>query len=85
MTWPTQIGEPVPRAEDAHGVHEKIAGYSLKLGHPTGGEKADAFARVLGITAADLDYLSEALLGGARTIQITAHQRHRREREAKAP
>lgn len=72
MTWPPQIGELLPRAEDAYGVHEKIAGYSLKLGHPRGGEKADAFARVLGITAADLDYLAETLLGGVRTIPSTA-------------
>ncbi len=72
MPWPPQIGEPLPRVEDAYGVHEKIAGYSLKLGHPSGGVKADAFARVLGITAADLDYLAEALLEGARTIPIAA-------------
>ena len=71
MTWPPQIGELLARAEEAYAVHEKIAGYSLKLGHPRGGEKADAFARVLGITAADLDYLAEALLEGARTIPIT--------------
>jgi len=72
VTWPPQIGEPLPRAEHAYGVHDKIAGYSLKLDHPSGGEKADGFARVLGITAADLDYLAEVLLEGARAIPITA-------------
>jgi hypothetical protein len=42
---PPQIGELLPRAEDAYGVREKLLNYSLKSGHPRG--KAEAFARVL--------------------------------------
>ena len=71
MSWPPKIGEPLPRAEEAYGIHEKLAGYSLKLGHPGRGKKAEGFARVLAITADDLEYLAEELLEGARTIPMT--------------
>lgn len=66
MSWPPKIGELLPRAEDAYGVHDKLARYSLRAEHNEGGPKAAAFARVLGITAADLDYLAEALLAGVQ-------------------
>ncbi len=71
MTWPPKIGEPLPRVQHSYGIHEKLVGYSLKLGHPSGGEKANGFARVLAITTDDLEYLAEALLTGARTIPIS--------------
>ncbi len=44
---------------------EKLLNYSLKTGHPRG--KAEAFARALGATADDLEYIAEALLSGVRT------------------
>lgn len=62
----------LPRAEDAYNVHEKLADYSLRVDHSRGGEKAEGFAQVLAITLADLEYLAAALLGGARTIPVSA-------------
>lgn len=72
MAWPPKIGEPLPRAEDAYGVHEKLAGYSLKLDHPSGGAKAAAFARVLAIALEDLDYLAGSLLERLREVAVSA-------------
>ena len=69
MSWPPQIGELLPRAEDAYGVQEKLLNYSLKAGHPRG--KAEAFAQVLAVTAEDLDYVAEALLGAVRTTPVS--------------
>jgi hypothetical protein len=62
----------LPRADDAHGVEEKLAGYSLKLDHPSGGAKAAGFARVLAITFEDLDYLAGALLQGLHDMPVSA-------------
>ncbi|HUA49190.1 MAG TPA: hypothetical protein VMA77_28400 [Solirubrobacteraceae bacterium] len=69
MSWPPKIGELLPRAEDAYGVRDKLLNYSLKAGHPRG--KAEAFARALAVTADDLDYAAEALLGGVRTTPVS--------------
>jgi hypothetical protein len=69
VSWPAQIGELLPRAEDAYGVHEKLVDYSLKARHPMG--KAEGFARVLAVTADDLEYVAEALLGGVRTTPVS--------------
>jgi hypothetical protein len=69
VSWPPQICELLPRAEDAYGVDEKLLNYSLKTGHPRG--KAEAFARALAVTADDLDYIAEALLSGTRTTPVS--------------
>lgn len=71
MSWPPKIGEPLPRAEEAYGIHEKLAGYSLKTGHEDGGPKAAAFARILGITDADLNHLARELLEGVREVAVS--------------
>jgi Domain of unknown function (DUF6883) len=69
VSWPPQIGALLPRAEDAYGVQGKLLNYSLKAGHPR--RKAEAFARVLAVTADDLEYLAEALLSGVRTTAVS--------------
>jgi hypothetical protein len=51
--------------------HEKLADYALNPDHATGGPKATGFARILGITAGDLDYLADTLLAGVRTIPVS--------------
>ncbi len=71
MTWPPESGSPLPNADRAYGVHEKLAGYSLKLDHVGRGKKAEGFARILAITVADLEHLAEALLGGVRTTPMS--------------
>jgi len=72
VSWPPQIGELLPRAQDAFGVHEKLASYSLNLQHSDGGHKAVLFAAVLDITAADVDYLAEALIVGIAGTSVRA-------------
>jgi hypothetical protein len=67
VSWPPQIGELLPHAEDAWGVREKLSSYSLDLDHRDGGHKARVFRAVLGITAADVDYLTTALRAGLAT------------------
>jgi hypothetical protein len=69
VSWPPQIGALLPRAEDAHGVREKLLNYSLKAGHPR--RKAEAFARVLAVTTDDLEYVADALLSGVRTAPVS--------------
>lgn len=71
VAWPPKIGELLPGAEDAYGVHEKLLTYSLDPDHPDGGHKARLFRRQLEITAADLEYLAGAILGGVKTQPIT--------------
>ncbi len=72
MTWPPEIGKPLPRAVDAHGVRGKLAGYSLDLEHTDGGDKASAFDRILGITAGDVEYLANALITGLASTPTRA-------------
>jgi hypothetical protein len=57
MGWPPQVGELLPRGEQAFGVREKLASYSLNLDHHAGGPKARGFAVILGITLETIDYL----------------------------
>ena len=54
MTWPPEIGEPLPRGEDAYNVHEKLRDYSLSVVHKGGREKAAGFRQILGITSDDM-------------------------------
>jgi hypothetical protein len=69
VTWPPEIGELLPNSESASGIHDKLARYSLKLGHPRG--KAEAFLRVLAVKADDLEYVAEALLNGVSTTSVS--------------
>ena len=72
MTWPPEIGERLPRGEDAYNVHEKLRDYSLNLAHAgSGRHKAAGFLRILGATSDDVDYLAAALLEGARDLPVT--------------
>ncbi len=69
VSWPPTIGEPLPRASDAHGITDKLAAYCLDLAHEVGGPKARGFAQILGIGIADIAYLrctwaATAYIGG---------------------
>jgi hypothetical protein len=72
MAWPPKPGEPLPRAAEAIGVQEKLVGYSLNMAHREGGPKARGFARILGITIADADYLKAAILNHIRKTAVRA-------------
>jgi hypothetical protein len=71
MSWPPDVGEVLQNAGSAYGVRERLADYSLKLEHPSGGAKARAFARVLRITPDDLEYLADALLQGIQVVPVS--------------
>lgn len=71
MSWPPTIGEPLPRASDAHGIRDKLAAYCLDLDHEVGGTKARGFARILGIGIADIAYLVQELHTGLRDAPVT--------------
>jgi len=51
-------------------VHEKLAAYSLNREHADGRHKAVLFEAVLGVTAADVDYLAAALIVGIADTPI---------------
>jgi hypothetical protein len=54
---PPAAGELLPRAAEAFGVRVKLATYALDVTHKDGGPKARGFARILGITLEQIDYL----------------------------
>ncbi len=62
----------MPRAEDAFGVHEKLATYSLAPEHSSGGPKARRFAVLLDIGVNDVDYLAAALARGILESPVRA-------------
>jgi hypothetical protein len=41
-TPPPSVGELLPRADEAFGLHRKLATYSLDIAHKKGGPKARA-------------------------------------------
>jgi hypothetical protein len=69
VSWPPKIGELLPDAERAYGIHEKLAQYSLKPGHPR--RKAEAFAHALAVTVDDLEFVADALLAGVRATPVS--------------
>ena len=70
MWWPPRVGEPLPRAAEAVGVHHKLETYSLVLGHSRGGDKARAFERALGITHREVDHLAAEIMRGLTTQPV---------------
>ncbi len=70
MGWPPEINEVVPNAHAAYGVDDKLGTYSLNLDHRDGGAKAGLFRSVLGLTAADVDYLARALHHGLASTPV---------------
>jgi hypothetical protein len=57
MPWPPQVGELLPRCDEAIGIEEKLRTYSLVPGHEVGGPKANGFQRMLGIDLESIHYL----------------------------
>jgi hypothetical protein len=57
MGWPPQPRELLPRAEEAYGIREKLARYSLNPSNKRGGPKARGFALILGVTIDSIDYV----------------------------
>jgi len=76
MWWPPHLGEPLPRAAEAVGVHHKLATYSLVLTHDDGGPKAYLFKHLLGITLADIDQLAAEILTGLAVAPVTRSWRN---------
>lgn len=59
---PPAVGELLPRADEAFGVHRKLATYSLDIAHKKGGPKARGFELMLGITIEAIGYLETQIL-----------------------
>jgi hypothetical protein len=72
MGWPPKVGELLPRAEEAVGVREKLAGYSLNRGHKDGGAKARGFEQILGITLESISYLEAQIHLGIRQMPMSS-------------
>ena len=72
MTWPPRVGDPLPRAEDAYNIREKLASYVLNLDHSVGGPKARLLGLLLDIQPSDVDYLHTAIAVGAMLHPIVA-------------
>jgi hypothetical protein len=72
MGWPPQVGELLPRAQEAFGVRYKLATYSLAASHRSGGAKARGFELILGITLDSVTYLEAEILSGILIRPITA-------------
>jgi hypothetical protein len=70
--WPPIIVQPLPNADQAFGIQQKLAAYCLNTEHEIGGPKADGFRRILGIELANLDYLAHALSTGILEAPITS-------------
>jgi hypothetical protein len=70
VSWPPDVGEIVPNAHDAFGVHEKLTSYSLNVDHRDGADKARVFRSVLGLTASDVEYLARALVEGLASTPV---------------
>jgi hypothetical protein len=64
MAWPPRVGELLPRAEEATGVQDKLATYSLNPAHEEGAAKARGFALILGIAPDSIDYLAAEIHRG---------------------
>jgi hypothetical protein len=65
------VDELLPRAAEAFGVREKLAGYSLNMTHEKGGPKARGFEQILGITIDAIDYLEAQILARILDTPIT--------------
>lgn len=72
MSWPPAIQEPLPRAQDAYGIHEKLLGYSLNTEHEVGSHKARVFRSALGITGDHVDHLARQLVDGIQRTPVSA-------------
>jgi hypothetical protein len=71
MWWPPRLGEPLPRAAEAVGVHHKLETYSLVMAHRDGGPKAFRFAQLLSIARCDVDHLAAEIAAGVRDAPVT--------------
>jgi hypothetical protein len=71
MGWPPSIGSPLPRAEEAIGLHYKLATYSLAKTHPAGSAKARGFELILGIRLEDIDYLANAIRRSVLVVGVS--------------
>jgi len=71
VSWLPTIGQPLPLAEEAFGIREKLAAYRLNLQHEIGAAKASGFLRILGIGIANIDGLANESRAGILEAPIT--------------
>lgn len=69
-----QIGQPLPHADDAIVVDDKIIHYVLDPEHPVGKHKAAVFARALNIEISDWEYLRDRILSLLPEYPVTGER-----------
>jgi hypothetical protein len=69
--WPPQVGQLLPCAAQAFGVHVKLATYSLDPTNKVAVSKVRGFEKILGITLEDIDYLEGAIYTGVTLVPVS--------------
>jgi hypothetical protein len=68
VPWPPEVGELLPRFDEAIGIAEKLRTYSFDLDHEDGGAKAKGFLVMLGLDIHSIDYVEQEIrLGISQT------------------
>jgi hypothetical protein len=65
------VGEILPRADEAVVAEDKLRDYALNMEHDVGRHKARVFAATLGIHADDWEWLREQILDGIQTTPVS--------------
>lgn len=72
MSWPPKAGELLPGAAEPDSIRDKLVSYCLNPAHEQGGPKAHGFARLLGISADDVEHLARVIEAGVAIVPISA-------------
>jgi len=72
MGWPPQVGELLPRAEEASGIRYKLATYSLAVDHHEGGPKARGLVSILGFSLSSASQLETEIRRKILQVPIAA-------------
>ncbi len=65
------VGELLPRAAEAFGVHVKLATYALDPTNEVASSKVRGFEQILAITLDDIHYLEGAIYTGAVLVPVS--------------
>jgi hypothetical protein len=72
MGWPPEVGELLPRAEEAFGIRNKLVTYSLAIDHHEGGPKARGLESILGFSLSSAAQLEAEIRQAIREVPIAA-------------
>jgi hypothetical protein len=72
VSWPPQVGEPLPRASEAVGITEKLRGYVLAQDHRDNQGKAHGFLVRLGIDLDTVEHLADEIRAGIANSRVSS-------------